>query len=890
MSRYNFRETEAKWQKIWAERSCDRTSDDPAREKYYVLEMFPYPSGRLHIGHARNYAIGDVLARYKKANGFNVLHPMGWDAFGLPAENAAIQNNVHPADWTYENIRVMRGQLQLLGLSYDWDREFATCDPDYYRHEQKMFLDFVRSGLAYRKESWVNWDPVDNTVLANEQVIDGKGWRTGATVERRKLTQWFLKITEYADELQEALRGLDRWPDRVRLMQENWIGRSVGAQVLFALDGRDEPLEVFSTRPDTLFGASFLAISPDHPLAEELAAGNDALAEFVEECRRMGTSEEVIETAEKRGLDTGLRARHPFMPDVSLPVHVANFVLMEYGSGAVFGCPAHDQRDLDFARKYDLPVTSVLWPTDTTMVTDREAANWDDTLRARFDADPVQEVDGRGRLMHVGRTAYTDTGRANYSYDLGSLTDGKALSVDEAKDVVVKALEQQGQGEAAIRYRLRDWGVSRQRYWGCPIPVMYRVDDGAMVPVPDSDLPVELPKDIDLTKPGNPLENHPTWKHTICPATGKPAIRETDTFDTFFESSWYFLRFCSPHSAEAFNPQAADYWMPVDQYIGGIEHAVLHLLYSRFFTRALNQSGHRVAPEPFAGLMTQGMVVHETYRDADGNWLFPEEVTTMDGALVTLKDGGPVTKGRLEKMSKSKKNVVGLETVVDGFGADTGRLVLLSDSPPERDLEWSDAGLEGAWRYVNRLWRLISEPVVPLAPIGTAAPNNLSQEAGALRREVHKTIAAVGHDFENFRINRAIARLRELTNAIAGITGKGDGEAWALREALEALSLMISPVMPHFAEEAWSALGHQELATETAWPIADPALAVDEQITMGVQVNGKLRGTVTLPKDADKTAAEGAALAEPNVMRALDGKTVRKVIVVPNRIVNVVAA
>jgi len=890
MSRYNFRETEAKWQAIWAERGCDKPVEDTTRDKYYVLEMFPYPSGRLHIGHARNYVIGDLIARFKKAKGFSVLHPMGWDAFGLPAENAAIQNQVHPDDWTHENIRVMRGQLQMLGLSYDWDRELATCDPDYYRHEQKMFLDFVRSGLAYRKESWVNWDPVDHTVLANEQVIDGKGWRTGAPVERRKLTQWFLKITSFADELQSALGALDRWPDRVRLMQENWIGRSVGAKVLFALDGRNEPLEVFTTRPDTLFGASFLALSPDHPLAEELAADNPDLAAFIEECRRLGTSEEAIETAEKRGLDTGLRARHPFQPDVTLPVHVANFVLMEYGSGAIFGCPAHDQRDLDFARKYGLPVTPVLWPTDATMISDREAADWDRDVRTRYDDDPLQAVDGDGFTLHVGKTAFTDTSRAKYTYDLGALTDGRALSVDEAKEIVIEALEQRAEGEATVRYRLRDWGVSRQRYWGCPIPVMYRVEDGAMVLVPDEDLPVELPKDIDLSQPGNPLANHPTWKHTTCPETGKPAIRETDTFDTFFESSWYFLRFCSPHAESAFDAKDTDYWMPVDQYIGGIEHAVLHLLYSRFFTRALNQSGHHVTEEPFAGLMTQGMVVHETYQDENGNWLFPEEVSETGGAFVKTADGSPVTKGRLEKMSKSKKNVVGLETVVDAYGADTGRLVLMSDSPPERDLEWTETGLEGAWRYVNRLWRLITEPAVTLAPAGAAIPNSFSDEAVALRREVHKTILAVEQDFEGFRLNRAVARLRELTNAIAGLKGMGEGEAWVMREALEALTLMIAPVMPHFAEEAWAMLGHQSIVAETPWPVADAALAADEQITIGVQVNGKLRGTVTLPKDADQTAAEGAALAEPNVQRALDGKTVRKVIVVPNRIVNVVAA
>ncbi|MEO3434918.1 leucine--tRNA ligase [Inquilinus sp. CAU 1745] len=882
MARYNFRETEAKWQAEWARRGSFTATEDPGRPKYYVLEMFPYPSGRLHVGHVRNYAIGDVVARYRRAKGFNVLHPMGWDAFGLPAENAAIANKVHPADWTFENIRVMREQLKLIGLSYDWDREVATCTPDYYRHEQRMFLDFLKAGLAYRKESWVNWDPVENTVLANEQVIEGRGWRSGALVEKRQLTQWFLRITEYADELIDALKGLDRWPERVRLMQENWIGRSVGATVRFPFEGRADSLEVFTTRPDTLFGASFCAISPDHPLADEAGAGNAELAEFIAECRRMGTSEEAIETAEKRGMDTGLRVVHPLDPSIVLPVYVANFVLMDYGTGAIFGCPAHDQRDLDFARKYGLAVKPVLWPEGSGVLTDEAYAGLPESERAAFDRAPEQ--DGR---LHVSVTAYSDTDGGTYGYDLGSLTDGRSLSVSKAKDIAIAAVEERGAGEATVRYRLRDWGVSRQRYWGCPIPIIH-CDSCGMVPVPEDQLPVELPRDVSFDRPGNPLDHHPTWKHVACPTCGGKATRETDTFDTFFESSWYFARFCSPHAEEGLDGAAVDYWMPVDQYIGGIEHAVLHLLYSRFFTRALRHCGYLGVDEPFAGLMTQGMVVHETYRAPDGTWLYPEEVELQGDAAVRLSDGAAVERGRLEKMSKSKKNVVGLEHVVESYGADTARLLLLSDSPPERDLEWTDAGIEGAWRYANRLWRLVDDGLAALPPAGAPKPDRFSQPAQALRSKVHKTIQGVDEDLENFRLNRAVARIRELTNAIGEFTPAGDGDGWAYREALEASVLLIGPIMPHLAEELWQALGHAAPVSESPWPAFDPALTVDDTVTVAIQVNGKLRTTLALPRDVARDIAERTALDDPSVQRALDGSTVRKVIVVPNRVVNLV--
>jgi leucyl-tRNA synthetase len=853
--RYNAKDTEEKWQSVWAARSTFAVETDPARPKYYVLEMFPYPSGKLHVGHVRNYTMGDVVARFKRAQGFNVLHPMGWDAFGLPAENAAMASGDHPAAWTYANIAVMRAQLKRMGLSYDWRREIATCHPEYYRHEQKMFLDFLAADLAYRRESWVNWDPVENTVLANEQVIDGRGWRSGALVEKRLLAQWFLRITKFADELLDGLGQLERWPERVRLMQEKWIGRSEGARVQFALDGRADRLEVFTTRPDTLFGAAFCAIAPNHPLAEDLARGNEALAAFIAECNRMGTSEAVLETAEKRGFDTGLRARHPFRPHATVPVYVANFVLMEYGAGAIFGCPAHDQRDLDFARKYGLPVIPVVLPPG---------------------AD--------GASFAIADTAYTDEPGTLFNSEF---LDG--LDVPAAKRAATRRLEALQAGAGTIAYRLRDWGVSRQRYWGCPIPVIHCPACG-IVPVPEASLPVTLPDDVRFDRPGNPLALHPTWKHVACPRCGGAAERETDTFDTFFESSWYFARFCSPRAATAMNRGDVDYWLPVDQYIGGIEHAVLHLLYARFFTRALAQCGYLGVTEPFAGLFTQGMVCHETYRDVDGSWLFPEEVRREDGALSDAM-GRPVAAGRLEKMSKSKKNVVGLEAIVDAFGADTARLYLLSDSPPERDLEWTDAGIEGSWRYANRLWRLATEPPFDLPPPGGRVPRDLPPALDGLRRAVHRTIVAVTEDLERFRFNRGVAHIRELTNAIEALEPGAATHAAAgavLREAIETAVLLLGPMMPHLGEELWQALGHQRLLADESWPVAEPDLAREERVTLAVQVNGKLRGTVELPRDAGDGEAMEAALALAAVQRALEGRAPRKTIVVPNRIVNVV--
>jgi leucyl-tRNA synthetase len=851
MARYNFKEAETRWQTAWRERGTFHVEADPKRPKYYVLEMFPYPSGKLHVGHVRNYTMGDMVARYKRAQGFNVLHPMGWDAFGLPAENAAMASKVHPATWTYANIATMREQLKRMGLSYDWEREIATCHPEYYRHEQKMFLDFLRAGLAYRRESWVNWDPVENTVLANEQVIDGRGWRSGALVEKRLLSQWFLRITHYADDLLDALKTLERWPERVRLMQENWIGRSEGARVFFPLKGRNERLEIFTTRPDTLYGASFCALSPNHPLAQELAAGNADLAAFIAECNRMGTSEAVLETAEKKGFDTGVKVVHPLDKSWMLPLYVANFVLMEYGTGAIFGCPAHDQRDLDFARKYKLAVKPVVLPPGE---------------------DP--------RHFTVGNEAFVGDGTIFNS----DFLDG--LDVASAKRKVIERLQALSAGQGTIQFRLRDWGVSRQRYWGCPIPVIHCGKCG-IVPVPERDLPVKLPEDVTFDRPGNPLDHHPTWKYTTCPSCGGAAQRETDTFDTFFESSWYFERYCSPRDAAAFKRGEVDYWMPVDQYIGGIEHAVLHLLYSRFFTRALKDCGYVGLKEPFAGLFTQGMVCHETYRDEAGNWLFPEDVTRDTQGNVLDAHSRPVTVGRNEKMSKSKKNVVGLETIVDAYGADTARLYLLSDSPPERDLEWTDAGIEGAWRYVNRLHRLVTEPSVALAPAGTALPRELSPAADKARRAIHRSIAAVTDHIEKFRFNSAVARIRELTNSLEELS-EGPGAGVIMREGVKTAVRLIGPMMPHLAEELWQLLGHDTLLADERWPQADPALVVEDTVTVAVQVNGKLRTTIELPRDAAQAEAESAALAQPHVQRAMEGKPARKIVVVPNRIVNVV--
>ena len=857
MARYNARATEAKWQAIWEEHRTFAVGVDPNRPKYYVLEMYPYPSGRIHMGHVRNYTLGDVLTRFKRAQGFNVLHPMGWDAFGLPAENAAMEQGTHPATWTRDNIANMRHELRTMGFSYDWDRELATCDVEYYHQQQSLFLDMLEAGLAYRGESLVNWDPVENTVLANEQVIDGRGWRSGAPVEQRTLSQWFFKITEYAEDLLNVLDSLDRWPDRVRTMQANWIGRSEGMAIDFDVIGREGAIKVFTTRHDTLFGATFCAISPNHPLTTALAADNDALTAFVGACKQQGTSEEAIETAEKIGFDTGLRVQHPTQPEAQLPVYVANFVLMEYGTGAIFGCPGHDQRDLEFARKYGLDVITVVAPP------------------------------GKDARHVIGDEAYTGESRHVNS----GFLDG--LDIPAAKSAMADFLEAEGRGRRTVNYRLRDWGVSRQRYWGCPIPVIHCESCG-VVSVPKQDLPVVLPEDVDFSEPGNPLDRHPTWRDVACPSCAQPAKRETDTFDTFVDSSWYFARFACPRADIPLEPAAMDYWLPVDQYIGGIEHAILHLLYSRFFMRALKDCGHVDFTEPFSGLLTQGMVCHETYRDDSGQWLYPEEVRRAeDGGLVHADTGKPVTVGRIESMSKSKKNVIDPGFIIDKYGADTARWFMLSDSPPERDLEWTDAGVQGVWRYVNRLWRLIAEPTSELAAANAGKPDQFDEPAKLLRRATHKAILSVTTYLQDFQYNRAVAAVHELSNAVMDFEAtRSDtanfGGAWAHRESLEALTRLLSPLMPHLAEEAWQQLGYDGLLADMPWPTHDLNLIVDDSVTVAVQVNGKLRATLEIARDTADAVAEAAALAHPSVQKAVDGKMVRKVIVVANRIVNIV--
>ena len=878
--RYNAREAEPKWQKTWAERGIFRTRNDDPRPKFFVMEMFPYPSGRIHIGHGRNYVMGDVLARYKRMQGFNVLHPMGWDAFGLPAENAAIERGIHPKAWTYENIASMREQLQLLGLSLDWNREIATCDPSYYVEQQRIFLDFLDNGLAYRKESEVNWDPVDNTVLANEQVIDGRGWRSGAIVERRKLSQWFLRITQFAQELLDAIDTLDRWPDKVRLMQRNWIGRSEGLEVLFEfakpalaagkLPADTKAVKVYTTRPDTLFGASFLALSPDHPLAKHLAGTDGQLSAFIAECKRGGTSAEEIETQEKKGYATGLSVVHPLDATRTVPVYVANFVLMDYGTGAIFGCPAHDQRDFDFATKYSLAITPVVLPEGADPATFSVADG---------------PYDGDGTLFN---SAFLD-----------------GMSVPEAKEAVARQLERfrvgdEPQGTRRVNFRLRDWGISRQRYWGCPIPVIH-CDDCGPVGVPRDQLPVQLPDDVTFDRPGNPLDRAKAWRDVPCPKCGKPARRETDTMDTFVDSSWYFLRYASDNVEKPLDNAAVSHWLPVDQYIGGIEHAILHLLYSRFFTRALKHCGRVDLEEPFAGLFTQGMIVHETYKDTEGKWLFPEEVKLLgNGKAVKIEDGSPVTVSPPEKMSKSKRNVVAPEVVADTYGVDCARWFMLSDTPPERDSEWTQGGIEGAWRFVQRVWRLVNEAVElgakPGATSGAPRPDTFGEQALGLRRAAHGLVATVAEDIERLRFNVAVAHVHEFANVFGSAIAAArnakpvpDDLAFALTEAAQMLAAVVAPMVPHLAEECWVVLGHEGLAAEAAWPATDPALLRRDTVTLPIQINGKKRDDIVVPREATPAEVEAAVLALESVQRALDGRAPKRIIVVPQRIVNVVA-
>lgn len=853
MARYNPKETEPRQRQRWDDAQVFLTQEAPGKDKYYVLEMFPYPSGRIHMGHVRNYAMGDLVARFKRARGFNVLHPMGWDAFGMPAENAAMERKIHPKGWTYDNIANMRSELKRLGLSIDWTREFATCDPAYYGQQQKWFLDLLKNDLVYRRESQVNWDPVDMTVLANEQVIEGRGWRSGALVEKKKLTQWFMRITRFADDLLTGLEGLERWPDKVRLMQANWIGKSRGLRMRFPFAGEapagfEAGLDIYTTRPDTLFGAGFVAIAADHPLADHAAATNPELAAFRKSIAKGGTSQADIDTGEKLGFNTGIQVEHPFKPGETLDVWVANFVLMDYGTGAIFGCPAHDQRDLDFARKYDLPVIEVVLPQG---------------------ADP--------ETFKVGDEAYTGPGHIFHS----GFLDG--LDIEHAKNAAIDKIESMNLGEGATVFRLRDWGVSRQRYWGCPIPVIH-CDDCGVVPVPDDQLPVVLPEDVTFDVPGNPLERHPTWKHVKCPHCGKDARRETDTLDTFVDSSWYFARFTDPTSATPINKAAADHWLPVDQYIGGVEHAVLHLLYARFITRALNHCGYLDVKEPFAGLFTQGMLTHETYEDGEGKWVEPADVELSSENNVRkatrISTGEVLTIGDIEKMSKSKKNTVAPEDIFDTYGVDSARLFVLSDSPPERDVQWSTSGVEGSWRLTHRIWDLFDAlPAEDVPEVGDAGT--------ALLKAAHKTVKFVTEGFEGFRFNAAIAKLYELVNTIRSSNVSETG-AKARREALTLLAGLIAPVTPHLAEECWTRLGHDGLIANAPWPKFDPALAQDDVYVLPVQVNGKKRGEISIPNGASEEQIRETALADEGVKRHLDGVAIRKIIIVPGRILNFV--
>ncbi|WP_424988018.1 leucine--tRNA ligase [Microbulbifer sp. S227A] len=843
MSRYSAAEIESKWQEAWNKSGVFTASHKTDRPKYYVLEMFPYPSGRIHMGHVRNYTMGDVIARYKISTGHNVLHPMGWDAFGMPAENAAMAIGGHPKTWTYDNIADMRGQMKPLGLSIDWSREFATCDPEYYGQQQALFLDMLESGLVYRKNAVVNWDPVDMTVLANEQVIDGKGWRSGADVERRELTQWFFKISDMAEELLDALDGLENWPAKVRLMQENWIGKSRGLEFSFDRTDGGDPITVYTTRPDTLMGASFVGISPDHPIARQLEAENPEVAEFVAKCRKGGTTEEALEKAEKLGFDTGLTVKHPLDPNWELPVWIANFILMDYGTGAIFACPAHDQRDLDFCRKYDLPVRDTFLSLDDPKPVESEAFVPPKTEKVKW-------------LDHF----------AGLDVATGQ----------EAVDTTIDLAEQQGWGKGVTNFRLRDWGLSRQRYWGCPIPVVH-CDACGVVPEKKENLPVRLPDDVSFDIPGNPLDRHPTWRDCACPSCGAPAKRETDTMDTFVDSSWYFARFTAPRADTPTDLAEAEYWMNVDQYIGGIEHAILHLLYSRFFARAMHITGHlpQKAIEPFDALFTQGMVTHEIYqtRDANGRPVYhlPEDVT--DGKL---PDGSEVEIIPSAKMSKSKKNVVDPVSIISAYGADTARWFVLSDSPPERDVEWTAAGAEAAHKHLGRVYRIAND----IAGSDTAP----QADDETLLRDMHKAINDVTLGIESFGFNAAIARLYAFTNTLA----KSKAGKAAKLQAARTLAQLMSPMTPHLSEELWARLGGEGLITTAPWPVADPAMLIDDTVTLPIQINGKRRAEISVPKDMPKDEVEKTALAIDAVQKALDGAAPKKIIVVPGRIVNVV--
>ncbi|MEE2705345.1 MAG: leucine--tRNA ligase [Pseudomonadota bacterium] len=858
--RYNFSEVEARWQKRWNDEKVFLSDPYSKKPKYYVLEMFPYPSGRLHMGHVRNYTLGDVVARFRRSQGYNVLHPMGWDAFGLPAENAALERGMHPEKWTLNNISEMKKQFIPLGLSLDWEKEIITSDPKYYIHEQKMFLDFYKKGLAYRKSSWVNWDPVDKCVLANEQVIDGKGWRSNAVVERREINQWFLKITNYADDLLKDLKKLNKWPDKVKLMQSNWIGKSDGAFINWEIKSRNGKdsygyIETYSTRPDTIFGASFCALAPNHKLSIKLAKNNIELTHFIDECNSLGTSQESIDKAEKKGFDTDLFAQHPLNSKIKVPLYVANFVVMDYGSGAIFGCPAHDQRDMDFAVKYNLSIKCVCMP-------------------------PSASQDLFEKEIKSNRKSYDGSGVVINS----DFLDG--LNSNDAKNSVIKKLEKIRAGKKHTQFRLRDWGVSRQRYWGCPIPIIH-CDHCGEVPVSEKELPVVLPKDVNFNTTGNPLNLNKNWKRTLCPICKKEANRETDTFDTFFESSWYFARFCDSKNQEIpFSKEIINNWLPVDQYIGGVEHAVLHLLYARFFTRALSDCGYLDIKEPFEGLFTQGMITHETYQTDDGKWRSPKEIRKdSSGKIVSLCGEEKIKVGRQEKMSKSKKNTIDPASIIDVYGADASRLFMLSDSPPERDLQWTDAGIEGAWRYLNKLWRTVYNVSEKTKNCEIMKEEDIPED---LLKVIHKTILNVTEALDGFKFNTGIANMRELSNYIVNYKSDSKKEVHYKRFSLMYFARIANPFIPHITEEIWSRLGGKGLVSNVEWPVSDSTFLTEDKIILPVQVNGKMRGKIEVEPRSPRAICEELALSLKTVKAQIGDKEVKKIILVPDKIINII--
>ena len=857
--RFNPKSVDKKWQDIWDKQNLFLSKVDHSKEKYYILEMFPYPSGKIHMGHVRNYTLGDVVARYKRAQNYNVLHPMGWDAFGLPAENAAIQNKTSPSEWTYKNIDEMKRQLKLIGLSIDWSKEIATCDKTYFKHQQKLFKDLFDSKLVYKKESQVNWDPIEQTVLANEQVIDGKGWRSGAEVQRKKLSQWFFKITDFAEDLLDGLFELKNWPDKVKLMQENWIGKSIGCELeLEIYDSKfkslNQKLQIYTTRPDTIFGATFCAISPEHPFNDQHCEQNINLKNFKKKYESTNLTEETLAKTEKEGIRLDFYVKHPLIKDKFLPIYVANFILMNYGSGAIYGCPAHDQRDLDFAIKYDLEVIPVILPNNVKI---------DD--------------------FKIESEAYTGDGTLINSNFLNELT------IKQAQEVVIKDLESKKIGNKKINYRLRDWGISRQRYWGCPIPIIYR-EDGEVICLSEKDLPIELPENIDLSKSGNPLENHPTWKYTTCPDTGMNAIRETDTLDTFVDSAWYFLRFCSPsNNNEPFSKEEVDYWMPVDQYVGGVEHAILHLLYSRFFTRALNKNGSIKFKEPFDGLFTQGMVCHETFRLKTGEWIMPKDVYEKDNIYFQEKTGQEVICGPSESMSKSKKNVVDPEDIINNYGADTARLFMLSDSPPERDINWSLSGINGAYKFVQRFWRTIKSCENVFEVNIDNKPRSFSKNSETFRKSVHKNLKSITNSIDNFQMNVSVAKIHELTNELSLFDCNEIDEKWSKKEALLILIRTIEPFMPHLAEECWKLIGNSKSIIHESWPAYEEVLLNDEEKTIVLQINGKKKAELKMPDQSSEEEVFNSFMKLDNIKKLIqDESTINKKIFIKNKILNIV--